>query len=209
MFIVEMTKNGHEFRYVSGDGLLLKPSTILIDDPAYMSAFQAVALAARHFDFATRLYYELEQGELPLFTDYQRALFGELQCDVLESGIEFVRPMAFAAICMGRLDSAKEHMDAEKPPEPARPAKPGYVYLMRAASGIYKIGWSATPEVRVKAIASAMLQPVTLECAIASIDAPSLERAMHLYYAPYRVQGEWFALSDKHVAEIKAQAVQS
>lgn len=79
----------------------------------------------------------------------------------------------------------------ERPDDPAA----GYVYLIEAPGGLYKIGRSVNPLARLSQIAprAAGLKLVSY---IATADSVWLERYMHEAFSHRRVRGEWFNLSE-------------
>jgi hypothetical protein len=81
---------------------------------------------------------------------------------------------------------------------------PGFVYLLRADNGLYKIGRSEDPEGRLAGLGVLPL-PVVLLHRIASNDMVWLERRLHRLFSEFRVRGEWFALSESQVAGFLAR----
>lgn len=67
----------------------------------------------------------------------------------------------------------------------------GYVYVVRTASGRYKIGYSETPIFRTEAICrTAGEDAEALGAVPATIDQ---ERELHRLLAPWRLYGEWYS----------------
>jgi hypothetical protein len=87
----------------------------------------------------------------------------------------------------------------------ALPKKSGFVYLLCAEGGYYKIGKSKSPQSRVKAFRSLPFK-VRLVHQIKSANAPWLERFLHERFADCCIIGEWFRLSDADVAAIASVA---
>ncbi len=84
----------------------------------------------------------------------------------------------------------------------SRKTDTGYVYLLLAPKeGLYKIGLSADPSKRAKAVQSEVQQGCLLVHTIKTNNAPRLEADMHALFASERVQGEWFRLSAENVQE--------
>jgi hypothetical protein len=81
---------------------------------------------------------------------------------------------------------------------------PGYVYILRADNGLYKIGRSEDPEGRLAGLGVLPL-PVVLLHRIATNDMVWLERCLHRLFSEFRVRGEWFALSASQVAGLLAR----
>ena len=80
---------------------------------------------------------------------------------------------------------------------------PGYIYIVYSI-GRYKIGFSITPQKRVRQIQSPY--PVDLICIIQTDDMLSLENKLHARFDHARKHGEWFELSDEDIDEIKHMA---
>jgi hypothetical protein len=82
----------------------------------------------------------------------------------------------------------------------------GFIYLLRAETGHYKIGRAKNVENRIRSIAAFVPFRVELAHTIATDDTVRLERCLHFLYerAGKRVNGEWFNLSPLDVAAIQA-----
>lgn len=78
---------------------------------------------------------------------------------------------------------------------------PGYVYLMKDASGLYKIGATAHLEKRIEQIKSTN-PTIQLVRFAESEDPMSLERRLHHHFSEKRDHGEWFRLDESDVVEI-------
>ena len=85
---------------------------------------------------------------------------------------------------------------------------PGYVYLMWAETGVFKIGYSADPTRRLKQFD---VLPISIQiiCNIATADMVGLERSLHQQFASKRFKGEWLNLAAEDVEYIKSLAVES
>ncbi len=77
-----------------------------------------------------------------------------------------------------------------------------YVYLIRMG-GSHKIGRCKSWERRRKAF-SGLPAKITLLCLLRTQRSAELEAALHAKYAPKRLNGEWFALAESDVEEIRA-----
>ena len=85
--------------------------------------------------------------------------------------------------------------------------KPGFVYLVRASNGLYKIGASRNPQQRLKGIRFTLKSPsAELIHTISTSDMGSLEESLHQQFASYRLASgfEMFDLPPSAVAEICA-----
>lgn len=82
--------------------------------------------------------------------------------------------------------------------------KPGYIYVLKSAP-YYKIGYADDVEQRLKTISAAarpddMIEPITLLFSFQTTSKMVAERTLHDYFKRYRVKGEWFKLTDQHLA---------
>lgn len=78
---------------------------------------------------------------------------------------------------------------------------PGYVYLMKDASGSYKIGATANLDKRLEQLKSAN-PTIELVKFAESRDPMALERQLHAYFREKRGHGEWFGLDECDISEI-------
>lgn len=74
----------------------------------------------------------------------------------------------------------------KRPPLP----HPRYVYVMRRADGLLKIGCSRNPDSRLTEVANLIGQPVTLVGMVPG--GYDIEKAAHVVLAAYQRSGEWF-----------------
>lgn len=81
--------------------------------------------------------------------------------------------------------------------------KPGYVYFIHSDNGVFKIGRSVDVPNRMKDMFP-IIMPFTpkLVLSIPSSCPEKLEYAFHKAFAPYKVQGEWFKLTQQHLLTI-------
>lgn len=80
---------------------------------------------------------------------------------------------------------------------------PGYVYLIKGGRG-YKIGMSKEPLERITTLGVVLPFPIETLAVIETDDMIALERQLHKHYDEYRLNGEWFNLTDEHVGDIQA-----
>lgn len=82
-----------------------------------------------------------------------------------------------------------------------------YVYLIRAANGLVKIGY--TQDVARRFYSLTNTSPIALELigCIETAIAETIEAELHQQYAHVREHGEWFRLSDNDVQEILGGAL--
>ena len=82
----------------------------------------------------------------------------------------------------------------------APPAKPGYVYVVHPIScNAYKIGGTVDLPGRLKRMQRKRLCILEYSIIIFSEDYTRLESELLALYAPYRLDGDWFALSEDHL----------
>lgn len=80
----------------------------------------------------------------------------------------------------------------------------GFVYLLRSASGFWKIGKTKNPQNRIETFSVKLPFEVEYEHLIPCADMSSAEIQLHQRFATKRTNGEWFALTDEDVAIIKS-----
>ncbi len=80
-----------------------------------------------------------------------------------------------------------------------------FVYLMRAAGGLYKIGRSTSPAKRQREIEE-RAGPLSLVHTIPTNDSPWLEKQLHQQFASRHQGHEWFALVDADVAVLQSMS---
>jgi hypothetical protein len=82
-------------------------------------------------------------------------------------------------------------------------SKSGYVYLIKASTGAYKIGMSKDPNSRIATFKTLPFD-VELLALIQTDNMHELEKELHERFADKRRQGEWFNLSSEDVEYIKS-----
>jgi hypothetical protein len=80
--------------------------------------------------------------------------------------------------------------------------KSGYVYLLEAENGLYKIGRSKHPRFRIAELTKAVA-PFQIKAIHTAWypDCHKAERELHIQFSEQRRRGEWFALT---AADVKA-----
>lgn len=86
----------------------------------------------------------------------------------------------------------------------ARRKRAGYVYLLKSASGYYKIGYTDNPTNRMAVFKTKLPFEVEFEALIQTEDMNELEDELHTLYKDKHVNGEWFALTPEDVEYIKS-----
>jgi hypothetical protein len=80
---------------------------------------------------------------------------------------------------------------------------PGFLYLIREGGGTYKIGKAKDPDDQLRTFEVKLPFPIKLIHTIPCENYHQAESYLHERYQDKRVAGEWFALDDKDVGEIK------
>ena len=90
------------------------------------------------------------------------------------------------------------------PSEQPKRSSEGYVYLLQADNGTYKIGRTKSPNSRFKQLG--ILLPYQLEtiCLIHTQNMSILENQLHARFAKKHVNGEWFKLDKEDIEYIKS-----
>ena len=76
----------------------------------------------------------------------------------------------------------------------------GYIYLLKAETGLYKIGRSRTPKIRISQITKA-IAPFEIDVIHTAFydDCIKAEAELHEKFKHRRKRGEWFELLDEEV----------
>lgn len=80
----------------------------------------------------------------------------------------------------------------------------GYVYILRGERGAYKIGRTKDPENRLKTFSVKLSFEVEYVHVIPCEDERLVEAYFHEVCNPIRINGEWFALEERHVRALKS-----
>jgi predicted GIY-YIG superfamily endonuclease len=88
-------------------------------------------------------------------------------------------------------------------PDWAPITRPGYVYIIRAENGLFKIGKAKSPKARIAAIGQLIPMKWEVFHIFWSPDFGDAERSLHQYYASKRIIGEWFALNEHDAEHVK------
>lgn len=94
-----------------------------------------------------------------------------------------------------------------RPKKKVNDYKIGYVYLIKAENGLYKIGRSKTPDARISTITKTIgpMEIQTIHTAFYP-DCYKAESELHQMFKEKRRRGEWFELTDKEVMAVIAHA---
>ena len=83
------------------------------------------------------------------------------------------------------------------------PQHHGYVYIVQADNGLFKIGKARKPKERVQQLGIKLPYELDVVLLLESGDYSKLEATLHQRFASKRVAGEWFALDEKDLQVIK------
>jgi predicted Zn-dependent protease with MMP-like domain len=78
----------------------------------------------------------------------------------------------------------------------------GYVYILKAENGLYKIGKSRSPQTRVNNIRTASPVKIEVYRVFMSTEYSDTEIRLHELFADFREIGEWFRLTDEELLTI-------
>jgi hypothetical protein len=70
----------------------------------------------------------------------------------------------------------------------------GYVYVLRADNGLFKIGRTSNPNIRLTTLGIKLPYALTIVVILATNDMHALESDLHERFASKRKKGEWFDL---------------
>lgn len=91
--------------------------------------------------------------------------------------------------------------------ERGRVPKPGFVYLLKADNGLYKIGKAKEIDSRLTQIKPALPYELELVVYYQTADMTYSELHWHEHFADKRKNGEWFALTETDVKTFKASSM--
>lgn len=89
------------------------------------------------------------------------------------------------------------------PPYEMEPPHPGFIYFLRADNGLYKIGKTKVLDRRIKQLGIKLPYKLELIHAVGTDEMHYIEKDYHRRYAQKRIRGEWFALTDEDIVQIK------
>lgn len=78
-----------------------------------------------------------------------------------------------------------------------------WVYETRLMDGAYKIGYAQKPADRLRTFNVKLPFEVEYEVLLKTDDMRGLESSLHEYYSEKHINGEWFALTDDDLAELR------
>lgn len=212
--------NGFKFHItltMTNDGVLVDPTTMQINSTEFLEAFKIVCdmfpafrgfLRINLWDHAPSPYNKIE-GE-----------FEEGLKDIIEWGelaMSHPRVVPFMTErphLIGLIYEAKKELERRKLREEQKARKAarkaakrdGFVYLIRANTGHFKIGRTRKPDDRIATFGVKLPFEVEYLAVIQTPDMYQLEADLHNQYSDKRVNGEWFNLLPDDVAYIQSLA---
>lgn len=127
-------------------------------------------------------------------------------CDAMVNGTEYVKRALLGEPTP--LLSIPDYY-SQRGPEPTEPRKKGragYVYVLHSPTGAYKIGYTVNPASRAKTFNVKLPFEVEFDTLIQTDDMRGLEAELHERYWHKHINGEWFALDESDLAELRALA---
>jgi hypothetical protein len=198
MHTTDVQYNG--FTYTLAIGIFSTGGSIIIDidspveDPAFIEGLRTLKSHVKYYQAVELL--EHDELDYHFKADYSKDPYLLTIIEAYETKIIPVKDETYQQ-AMSIL-TGKAYLRTYRP----KHVIPGYAYLMADSTGLYKIGHSKDPSLRVKSVTS-RANPVTLICQIASDNAVYLEYELHERFHDERVSGEWFALSLESIDYIK------
>lgn len=173
----EMSKLSFEIGYAKGLGKLVGVGYKTDGDPSWNSVWVASELAS----FLPYGY----KGETP----------GLALRDCLRSLLDFVPPEQ--RVALWKSNSARDLFERKLD-------RFGYVYVIRAETGHYKIGRTSRVPDRMKLFGVKLPFWFEIINYFPCEDMVTVESWLHKLYAGSRVNGEWFSLSDDNAASLRS-----
>lgn len=206
--------DGYEFHFVFGniwakDGIIIDPRYLVNNMHAgqYERALYKAAEAWEAFDAVCRVY---EYGVLSAGNEHKRTdqqliddlILAEKARDQTWWDLEHYHSYPSAMIERIRKEQARRVLGEQKK-ETRRSGRTGFIYLIKADNGFYKIGRTSDPEDRIRTFAVKLPFEVEYVCVVNTPDMYALEAKLHLKFADRRVNGEWFELTPDDVDYIR------
>jgi len=102
------------------------------------------------------------------------------------------------------LDYLTTHPELVKPARTTREPHPGFVYVIQCHER-YKIGYSKSPNGRIKIMGVKSPYPFVPRLLIPTEDMEHLEATLHQRFAAQHLRGEWFALTAQDLTALAAE----
>jgi hypothetical protein len=201
---------GYEFTlvtYLAAPTIVIDENSPLADD-AYVKALRKVQVLLPYFEAVDYLDLVGQREREELARGYGRGQWKNdksvlLTIEAYEKELIPVREETYKNAIGLRDDAPLKRETRETVKEPK---KPGYVYLLQAASGQYKIGKTSDPKNRARTFGVKLPFQVDFICLIKTDDYQTLEKSLHQRFEAKRIDGKWFNLSDEDVEYIKGLA---
>jgi hypothetical protein len=192
--------NGFKITF-SDFGLLLDPKEAEFDNPEFISALKT---AQSVYDEVNNIHSIGDYCSMSSYDGAPDEWFDEMieRCERAEN--QTVVPIPnFIAHIKARLIEGQNQLYVTRHKSPRKKVV-GYVYLLRANTGNYKIGKTKDPSNRMRTFGIQLPFEVEYEHLIKSADMGRLEATLHKRFKDRRINGEWFDLSADDVAYIKS-----
>lgn len=184
---------------------------------AIMLAFLILAMATGIFDqfFGGQLWL----GELIYWSGFALCVFAIFwhyrdQEQKRKAAEETIHLPSEAEMITGLLDltadlerqllvERSKRLPVVKPTARVERTAPGFVYLVKIETGMYKIGLSTNTEGRMSGLSTGLPYELTLIHTIKCRDRFKIEKFFHEKFADRRIKGEWFALNPEDIEYFK------
>jgi hypothetical protein len=140
--------------------------------------------------------YEAHRHEIDIVARFIDA--GDKWDSISDDELKLV--IEFWAVSDWLKQSAKQELESRQQ------ARMGFVYLLKADNGLYKIGQSKVVDDRIKQLGLTLPYELSLVLTIKSEYYKDLEAAFHESLADKRIKGEWFKLNKEDIEFIKQAA---
>lgn len=188
-----------------GHSYIMLPENAPIENPDYINALATIQKAMPYLKAVGDIeeYHVVYMGE-----EYDRADFSQDKnvLTVIEAYEKDLAPVPEHVYRIAIDLRDHNRPPREKPEKKQKRKRTGYVYLLQAESGLYKIGKALDPSNRHKTFGVQLPFQVEFICTIKSDDYDALELELHETFKGFRVKGEWFNLAPEDVEYIKGLA---
>lgn len=209
--------NGFKFHIVStmnNAGVLVDPTTAQFDDPRFIEAFKIVCEMHEPFMCFQML------GQWMCSAPSDRIAYNNTDelyriINMHDEAMQHPRVAVFMnqhPSILRMVQEVREEIKRRKDRDEkkARAAlrktksRDGYVYLIKAETGHFKIGRTHSPNDRIATFGVKLPFDVEYLAVIPTPDMYQLEAILHNKYSDKRVKGEWFSLTPDDVIYIKS-----
>lgn len=190
-----------------GNGIAFEPDEANFNDPRFIAALkqaadlypymEAVGFLGEYAHMPDYLLNAPEQYRSELWQAYLRMEEG-INRGLLDISYRESRQAVIDILTGQYRRIPKEKIQGSIP-------KKGFVYVLKADNGYYKIGKTVNPEDRIKTFTIKLPFHVEYELLIESENYTVCEKRLHGLFADKRIDGEWFALTSEDIAEIRRE----